>query len=137
RFSNLKLGAAMLGLLAALLLAIAFGSAPVVIAAVVASGAVMGINNTIYTEMALEVSDAPRAVASAGYNFVRWFAGVIAPFAAPKIAEAANAEVTFIVAALAALVAIAVLFAGRSALGRFVHPHREIVASPVTASSTP
>jgi fucose permease len=127
----------MLALLAALLVAIAFGTAPVVIAAVVASGAVMGINNTLYTEMALEVSDAPRPVASAGYNFVRWFAGVIAPFAAPKIAEAANSEVTFIVAALSALIAIAVLFAGRGSLGRFARPHHEDVASPITASSTP
>jgi MFS transporter, ACDE family, multidrug resistance protein len=39
----------------------------------------MGVSNTVYTEMALEVSDAPKPVASAGYNFVRWFAGVIAP----------------------------------------------------------
>jgi len=137
RISSLNLAAVMLVLLAALLVAIAFGTAPVVIAAVVASGAVMGINNTLYTEMALEVSDAPRPVASAGYNFVRWFAGVIAPFAAPKIAEAANSEVTFIVAALSALIAIAVLFAGRGSLGRFARPHHEDVASPITASSTP
>ncbi len=137
RISSLNLAAAMLALLAALLIGIAFGSAPVVIAAVVASGAVMGINNTLYTEMALEVSDAPRPVASAGYNFVRWFAGVIAPFAAPKIAEATNSEVTFIIAAISALIAIAVLFVGRGSLGRFARPHHEDVASPITASSTP
>lgn len=137
RFSSLKLGCAMLALLAVLLVAIAFGSAPVIIAAVVLSGAVMGINNTVYTEMALEVSDAPRPVASAGYNFVRWFAGVIAPFATPKIAEAVNSETAFIVAAISALVAIAILMFGRRHLGRFAYPHREEVASPVTASSNP
>jgi len=137
RFSHLKLGSAMLALLALLLLAIAFGPPAVIIAAVVASGAVMGINNTVYTEMALEVSDAPRPVASAGYNFVRWFAGVIAPYAAPKIAEVAGAELTFVVAAAASLIAIAVLVAGQRSLGRFVLPHREVAASPVTASSNP
>jgi hypothetical protein len=41
------------------------------------------------------------------------------------------------VAALSALSAIVVLFAGRGSLGRFVLPHRQAVASPVTASSTP
>jgi hypothetical protein len=35
------------------------------------SGAFIGVNNTVYTELALGVSDAPRPVASAGYNFVR------------------------------------------------------------------
>ena len=66
--------------LALLLVAIAFGPRATVIAAVVLAGAVMGINNTVYTEMALEVSERERPVASAGYNFVRWFAGVVAPF---------------------------------------------------------
>jgi MFS transporter, ACDE family, multidrug resistance protein len=86
---------------------------------VVLSGAVMGVSNTVYTEMALEVSDAPRPVASAGYNFVRWFAGVIAPYAAPEIAERINAQTSFIIAALAALIAGAILVAMRSRLGRF------------------
>ena len=34
---------------------------------------------------AMSVSDAPRSVASAGYNFVRWFAAAAAPYLAPKI----------------------------------------------------
>lgn len=137
RFPGLGLVSTMLVLLALLLTAIAFGSREIVIAAVVASGAVMGINNTIYTEMALEVSGEPRPVASAGYNFVRWFAGVIAPFAAPKIAESAGSTTTFLVAAAAALLAIVVLVGRRDTLGRFARPHTEEVASPVTASSTP
>jgi MFS transporter, ACDE family, multidrug resistance protein len=119
RFSSLALAVTCMLCMAALLLAIAFGSAPVIIAAVVASGAVMGISNTVYTEMALEVSDAPRSVASAGYNFVRWFAGVIAPYAAPEIAEHVNAPTSFIVAALAALIAGGILLVMRRRLGRF------------------
>jgi MFS family permease len=119
RFSSLALAVACMVCMAALLVAIAFGSAPVIIAAVVASGAVMGISNTVYTEMALEVSDAPRSVASAGYNFVRWFAGVIAPYAAPEIAEHVNVPTSFIVAAVAALIAGGILLAMRNRLGRF------------------
>lgn len=137
RFSGLKLLTSMLVLLALVLVAIAFGSREVVIAAVVLSGAIMGVNNTIYTEMALEISPSPRPVASAGYNFVRWFAGVVAPFAAPKIAEYAGSTVTFLVAAAAALLAIAVLQARRADLGRFAGPHEEEIVSEVTASSTP
>jgi MFS family permease len=119
RFSSLALAVACMVCMAALLVAIAFGSAPVIIAAVVASGAVMGISNTVYTEMALEVSDAPRPVASAGYNFVRWFAGVIAPYAAPEIAEHVNVPTSFIVAAVAALIAGGILLVMRRRLGRF------------------
>jgi len=58
-------------------------------------------------------------VASAGYNFVRWFAGVIAPYAAPKIAELAGPQATFTVAALSALFAAAILVTRRDTLGRF------------------
>lgn len=129
RFSSVALAATCLVLFAALLLMIAFGSPPLIVAAVVLSGALMGINNTVYTEIALEVSTAPRAVASAGYNFVRWFAGVIAPYAAPKIAEWAGAETTFVVSAAAALIATAILFIRRDSLGRFAR----FDATPPTA----
>ena len=119
RFSEVTLAGACLVLFAVLLLVIAFGAPDEIVAAVVLSGALMGINNTVYTEMALEVSHAPRPVASAGYNFVRWFAGVIAPYAAPKIAELAGPQATFTVSAVSALIAMAILFTRRDTLGRF------------------
>ncbi|TPW28699.1 MFS transporter [Pararhizobium mangrovi] len=136
RFPGLGLVSSMLVVLCLLLVAIALGSRGMVIAAVVLAGAVMGVNNTIYTEMALEVSNAQRPVASAGYNFVRWFAGVVAPFAAPKIAELTTPAVSFLIAAASCLLAIAVLYAGRDTLGRFARPHEEEMTSQVTASST-
>jgi len=119
RFSGVALAGTCLVLFAGLLLVVAFGTTEWIVAAVVLSGALMGINNTVYTEMALEVSPAPRPVASAGYNFVRWFAGVIAPFAAPKIAEFAGPATTFTVSAIAAVIAMAILFLRRDTLGRF------------------
>ena len=50
-------------------------------------GAPIGVNNTVYTELAMGVSDAPRPVASAGYNFVRWMGGALAPYIATKLGE--------------------------------------------------
>ena len=69
--------------------------------------------------MAMEVSGEPRAVASAAYNFVRWFAGVVAPYAAPSIAARFGESATFAVAACAALVGVGVIWSRRHHLGRF------------------
>ena len=74
------------------------------------------MNNTVYTELALGVSDAPRPVASAGYNFVRWFAAAAAPYFAPKIEEWSDIHVPFVVAAVTALLARCVVVVRRAAL---------------------
>jgi len=89
----------------------------------------MGICNTLFTELALEISDAPRPVASAGYNFLRWFAGVIAPYAVPKIAEFCGVEVAFAVAAAAALAAPLTFYLRRHHLAR---PSAEAAPAPVS-----
>lgn len=91
-------------------------SVTAVVVLVVVSGALLGINNTLYTELAMGVSDAPRPVASAGYNFVRWLGGALAPFAATKLAEIYDPRTTYAVAAVMVLVAGAVVFAGRASL---------------------
>ncbi len=72
--------------------------------------------STVYTELALGVSDAPRPVASAGYNFVRWFAAAAAPYFAPKIEEWSSVRVPFLVAAATALIGAVVVYVRRSAL---------------------
>lgn len=95
------------------LLGVFHDTTPVVVVLVVLSGALLGINNTMYTEMAMSVSDAPQPVASAGYNFVRWMGGVIAPFAATKIGEGVGVAVPYYVAAVVAVVAIFVMMASR------------------------
>lgn len=118
-----------LALMSVLLLVIGFGSQSLVIAAVIASGALMGMNNTVYTEMALEVSPATRPVASAGYNFVRWFAGVIAPYVAPKLAEHYATAVPFVLSSAFAVVAAGILVVSRD---RFAHidAHRHPATEP-------
>ena len=101
-------------------LALAAGhSVTLIVVLTVTSGALLGINNTLFTEMAMSVSDSPRPVASAGYNFVRWMGGALAPFLATRIAEHFNASITFYVAAFAVLISAAVIFGGR----RFLSAH--------------
>ncbi|HKK02004.1 MAG TPA: MFS transporter [Desulfuromonadales bacterium] len=124
-FPETRLLHASLFAFALLLLVMAMGSSSATIAAVVFSGALMGINNTVFTEMALEISSYPRPVASAAYNFIRWMAGVVAPFAAPKMAEW-NLSLPFLVAAATACLSIAVLYFRRAHLGRFAVSKKEI-----------
>lgn len=101
-------------------LALAAGhSVALIVILTVTSGALLGINNTLFTEMAMSVSDSPRPVASAGYNFIRWMGGALAPFLATRIAEHFNASITFYVAAFAVLISAAVIFGGR----RFLSAH--------------
>lgn len=116
RFGSLKVVGASLVLLAADLVVLGYGNHTTAIVCTIASGAFIGMNNTVYTELALGVSDAPRPVASAGYNFVRWFAAAAAPYLAPKIEEWSNIHIPFVVAAVAAVIGAVVVWVRRSAL---------------------
>lgn len=116
RFGSLKVVGASLVLLAADLVILGYGNHTTAIVCTIVSGAFIGMNNTVYTELALGVSDAPRPVASAGYNFVRWFAAAAAPYLAPKIEEWSNIHIPFVVAAVAAVIGAVVVWVRRSAL---------------------
>ncbi|MFD8687064.1 MFS transporter [Streptomyces sp. NPDC059651] len=116
RFGSLKVVGASLVLLAADLVILGYGNHTTAIVCTIVSGAFIGMNNTVYTELALGVSDAPRPVASAGYNFVRWFAAAAAPYLAPKIEEWSDIHIPFVVAAAAAVVGAVVIWVRRSAL---------------------
>lgn len=86
------------------------------VALVVITGIFIGINNTITTQAVMTVSDAPRAVASAAYGFVRFIGGGLAPYAASRIAEAYGLHAPFYVGAVAVFAAIAVLASGHRLL---------------------
>ncbi|MFE9362771.1 MFS transporter [Streptomyces sp. NPDC006978] len=116
RFGSLKVVGGSLVLLAADLVVLGYGDHTTAIVCTIVSGAFIGMNNTVYTELALGVSDAPRPVASAGYNFVRWFAAAAAPYLAPKIEEWSDIHTPFVVAAVAALVGAVVVWVRRAAL---------------------
>lgn len=87
---------------------------PAIIVCTVIAGALIGTNNTLYTELAMEVSDAPRPVASAGYNFLRWIGGALAPFFAASVGSAFGAQWAFYLAAVVVVLALAVVVLGRS-----------------------
>ncbi|KAA6219543.1 MFS transporter [Streptomyces filamentosus] len=116
RLGSLTVLAGSLVLLAADVLVLGYGNHTTAVVCTVLSGAFIGVNNTVFTELALGVSDAPRPVASAGYNFVRWFAAAAAPYLAPKIEEWSDARVPFVVAALAAVAGAGIVVLRRSAL---------------------
>ena len=79
-------------MLASVLLVIAIGTSSqlTMIVAVIASGSLLGINNTLVTTVVVTVAPVPRPVASAAYGFVRIIGGGLAPFAAGKLAEHYN-----------------------------------------------
>jgi MFS family permease len=79
---------------------------------VIASGVVVGINNTLTTQAVMLVSPVERPVASAAYGFVRFIGGGLAPFFAGKMVEAWNIHVPFVVGAVAVVLGIAVLSTG-------------------------
>jgi hypothetical protein len=125
QFGSLKVLGASLVLLAADVLVLGYGDRTTAIVCTILSGAFIGVNNTVYTELALGVSHTPpdsvrgypqRPVASAGYNFVRWFAAAAAPYFAPKIEEWSDIHIPFVVAAVTAVVGAAVVFVRRNAL---------------------
>lgn len=133
RFGSLKVLGGSLVLLALDVLVLGYGNHTAAVVCTILSGAFIGVNNTVYTELALGVSDAPRPVASAGYNFVRWFAAAAAPFFAPKIEEWSNIHIPFVVAAITAVLGAVVVWVRRSAL---THEAEELSRStpPRTAS---
>ncbi|MGH3389750.1 MAG: MFS transporter [Actinomadura sp.] len=87
-----------------------------IIVCTVLSGIPIGLNNTVFTEAAMEVSDAPRPVASAGYNFVRWTGGAVAPYVAAKLGEHLNADMPYYAGAGCCVIAIGILVARRGHL---------------------
>ena len=114
RFGTAATLYANLLVLAVLMLVIALGvdTPGIVMAAVVLSGACIGVNNTLTTQAVMLVSPVDRAVASSAYGFVRFIGGGLAPFFAGRIAEATNTSMAFIVAAAAFFLAVPVLASG-------------------------
>ncbi|MEU5880291.1 MFS transporter [Spirillospora sp. NPDC047279] len=102
-----------LALLVVFQLGLAFSPHAGIIVFTILSGIPIGLNNTAFTEAAMEVSDSPRPVASAGYNFVRWLGGAIAPYLASKLAEEINSDVPYFVGAACCVVAIGILVVRR------------------------
>ncbi|MFB9906682.1 MFS transporter [Allokutzneria oryzae] len=72
---------------AVLLAAMLVDDKTLLVIAVVLSGVASGLLNTLFTGTAMSISPAPRPVASAGYNFLRWLGGAAAATLVGHIAE--------------------------------------------------
>jgi MFS family permease len=95
---------------AVLMLVLAVPSKPVLVAGIVVSGLVSGLLNTLFTGTAMSISDAPRPVASAGYNFCRWLGGAVAATLVGHVAEwFGSPQAPFIASAVLCVVAGALL----------------------------
>jgi nucleotide-binding universal stress UspA family protein len=86
------------------------------IIAVILSGAIIGLNNTLTTQAVMLVAPVERPVASAAYGFVRFIGGGLAPYVASKLATSFNVHVPFYVGAGAVVLAIVVLSTGHKLL---------------------
>lgn len=107
----------------------------VVIVAVIASGAFIGINNTLTTQAVMLVSPVERPVASSAYGFVRFIGGGLAPYVAGRIAEATDLSMPFYLGAAAFVLAVPVLATGHRLVREAERPREETV--PVEPVVTP
>lgn len=120
RFGTPKTLYVNFALLGADLVAITVGidSQVTLIAAVIASGAFVGLNNTLVTQAVMQVAPVERPVASAAYGFVRFIGGGLAPFFASELAARFSVQVPFAVGAATLALAIVVLATGHRVLVR-------------------
>jgi len=144
RYGDIRgLGGALAAIVAILLvMAVLHASQTALIVCVIASGAFLGITNTLMTQVVMESAPVPRPIASSAYSFLRFCGGAIAPFVAGKLGEHVSVQAPFYLGAGMTAIGIGVLWLYRGALrpvGATVIPLR-IPASrvpPTTAEATP
>ncbi|MCW3040622.1 MAG: Multidrug-efflux transporter [Solirubrobacterales bacterium] len=119
RFPPLTLLALVMALIGADLLVIGLGihSTGVMIAAIVASGLVLGTGNALLSTILLNVSHTGASVAASATNFVRFVGGAIAPFLAGKLSEQVSIGAPLYVAAGVITVGSLLALAWRGLLG--------------------
>jgi ACDE family multidrug resistance protein len=86
------------------------------IISVVVAGTLLGVINTLMTQLVMGSAPVARPVASAAYSFVRFCGGAIAPFVAGKLAEHVSVGSPFYLGAGMTAIAVGVLWFYRGAL---------------------
>jgi MFS family permease len=118
RFELLPLLGGAFALLAADLLVIGLGidDKAIMIAAIVASGLVLGVANAVLSNLLLGLSTSDTSIAASGTNFVRFAGGAIAPFLAGKLSEHVSAAAPLFVGSGAVALGLGLLVAFRTLL---------------------
>ena len=91
---------------------------PVIMAGIIAAGALLGINNTLVTEAVMGAAPVERPVASAAYSFVRFTGGAVGPYVAMKLFEHRGVHAPFWFGAVAIAVGVAIIAAGSPTIRR-------------------
>ena len=118
RYGDVRgLGGALTAIAAILvLMGVLHASQTALIVCVVASGAFLGVTNTLMTQVVMESAPVPRPIASSAYSFVRFCGGAVAPFVAGKLAEHVSVQAPFYLGAAMTATSVGVLWTYRDAL---------------------
>ncbi|MFB9376143.1 MFS transporter [Kineococcus gynurae] len=129
RFGAVPVVATMLGLFALVLAAeaVLVGHPTFLVVGTVVAGIFLGVNNTVVTELVMEVSPVPRATASAAYSAVRFVGGALAAWAAGVLGEAVAPWAPFALGAAGVAVGLLILLDNAR--------HLRVVDHPVEAHS--
>jgi MFS family permease len=144
RYGDVRaLGGALAAIVAILLMmGVLHASQTALIVCVIASGAFLGITNTLMTQVVMESAPVPRPIASSAYSFVRFCGGAIAPFVAGKLGEHVSVQAPFYLGAGMTAIGIGVLWLYRDALRPaaatvIALPRPTPLVTPTTAEATP
>jgi MFS family permease len=102
------------------LMALLSSSGVALIVLVICGGLLLGVMNTVLTEVSMDATDLPRSVASSTYSGVRFLGGAIAPPLASWIGDTVfgSTAAPFVLGVVVLLVSAAIVLAGRRHLAR-------------------
>jgi ACDE family multidrug resistance protein len=96
-------------------MAVLHASQTALIVCVIVAGTMLGVINTLMTQVVMESAPVQRPVASAAYSFVRFCGGAVAPYVAGKLGEHVSEAAPFWLGAGMTAIGVVVLFAYRDA----------------------
>ncbi|WP_253847133.1 MFS transporter [Mycobacterium gordonae] len=103
----------------------------VIITCVIASGAAIGMNNTLVTSTVMQLAPVPRPTASAAYSFVRFIGGGLAPWVAGVAAARYGDAAPFYIGSAAVVLGLLVLTTAHHLVGRaHAFSEQETVSRP-------
>jgi ACDE family multidrug resistance protein len=84
---------------------------------IILSGLVSGLNNSLFTSHAMEVSPYERGITSGVYNFVRWLGAAVAPILSGVLGHALDKTIPFVIAGILVILGLVImLFPTKKAL---------------------